>query len=548
MLLMAQLVSEKPNKYIKLPRVQYLRGESLSDWNQDLVKKQMLEFYGRLQPFTVKKFGLYRKPVADPILSKALGKPSSRKFFHYVACHHFGTWEQAMEASGLSPTRSAPNKFWTKALVITAIQALGKAGHPLTVKAIWRDRTGSTTKILKTSVGKATTGSALHDAARRYFGSWDNSLTISGFEVEVIKEKPFWTKTKIVKAIQAVHQKDIALNVQNICNDQSPSSSKIIRAALGKPRTAKSLHSSAHRIFGSWDRALIEAQINPNTVRKVPFTWHRRSVPRLLNVLHEYQIPINSSSLMKDRSEQTNSILFDYTGQKINAPKIYQLAKNELGNWDNVLKFSGFRLSEVRRHGSPCFKDDEKIIEIIRSLNKHQFALNRSALVRNAYKIKSFLEDKYGSAISGMSIFNAALLFFEDWDEVLWQAGLDPSSIRLKAKSRTSNLSIIPHQKEDVTVDGERKRSNFIGWSPKNPEEVMSEQETSNTFWNAFEELEKNDQDVAQRVFDAILSLHHYKDHEQMIKFISQDIGIEEAHVSNIISNFKGKFRQNTLS
>lgn len=545
---MAHIVSGRPNKYIKLPRTQFLRGESVTDWTPELIKKQMLVFNEMYKPFTVKKLGLYRKPVIDPKLTALLGKPSSRKFFHHVSCHYFGTWELAMEASGLTPTRSAPNKFWTKELVTTAVQALGKAGHPLTVKDIWRDRKGSTTKILKSSVNKATTGSALHDAARRYFGSWDNALTVSGFEVEIIKEKPFWTKKKIVKAIQAVHQRDIALNVQNISNDQTRSSSKIIHSVLGKPRTAKSLHGSAHRIFGSWDRALIEAKINPNTVRKVPFVWNRRSVPRLLNVLHEYEIPINSSSLMNDRSEQTNSILFDYTGQKLNAPKVYKLAKNELGNWDNVLKFSGFKLCDIRRSGSPCFKDDEKIIEIIRALNRHEFALNRSALNQNAYQIKSFLEDKYGSAISGASLFNAALLFFEDWDEVLWQAGLDPSAIRLKSKPRTSNLSIIPHQKEDTKVNGEHRISSFVGWSPKNPEELMDEQQTSDKFWNTMEQLEDDDQEITQKVFDAILNMHHYKDQTQMIKFISQDIGLAEEKVLRVISNFKSQLSKDKLS
>lgn len=542
---MGRIVSERPNKYLRQPRTQYLRGECITDWNPELIKIQMIDFNNRFEPFVVKKLGLYRKPVVDPALSKLIGKPSSRKFFHHVACHYFGTWELAMSASGLIPTKTAPNKFWTKELVVVAIQALSKSGHALTVKTIWRDRKGSTVKVLRHSIGKATTGSALHDAARRYYGSWDSALNASGLESEFIKEKPFWTKRKIVRAIQEVHKNDIALNTQEIGSDQSSQTAKIIKSALGKKRDGKSLHGGAYRIFGSWDRALIEANINPNTVRKVPFSWNRRSVSRLLNVLYEHEIPINSSSLMRDRSEQTNSVLFDYTGQKITTSKIFQLAKNDFGNWDNALKFSGFRLCEVRRSGSPCFKDDEKIIEIIRNLNRHEFALNRAALDKQSYRIKSFIEDHYGSAISGLSIFNAALLYYENWDEVLWQAGLDPSSIRLRSRSNTSNLSIIPHQKEDVKVDGDRRLSNFIGWSPKNPEEIMDEQQNSDNFWGAVDQLENDDQEITQKIFDAILNVHHYRDQNQLIKFISQDIGVDEDRILVLLNQFKGKFKNN---
>ncbi|MBL7543941.1 MAG: hypothetical protein JNL11_09000 [Bdellovibrionaceae bacterium] len=290
--------TEKSKKYIKLGRTQFLRGESISDWTPDLIKNQLRDYYGRYQPFTVRIFGLYRRPIPDPTLSKLIGKPSSRKFFHHVTCHYFETWEKAMTASGLKPTKTAPNKFWTNELVISAIKSLTKSGHPLTVKAIWTDRKLRTTEIIFNAIGRKTTGSSLHDAARRYFGSWDKALQASGIESSYIKEKPFWTKDKIIKAIQAVHKKEIALNTDRIGRDCRTTTSKTIKSALGKMRSGRSLHGGAYRVFGSWDRALIAANINPANVRKVPFSWNRRSISRLLNVLYESEIPINSSSLI----------------------------------------------------------------------------------------------------------------------------------------------------------------------------------------------------------------------------------------------------------
>lgn len=45
-----------------------------------------------------------------------------------------------------------------------------------------------------------------------------------------------------------------------------------------------------------------------------------------------------------------------------------------------------------------------------------------------------------------------------------------------------------------------------------------------------------------QKVFDAILNLHHYKDQAQMVKFISQDIGMSEDKVLSLLNQFKSKY------
>ncbi len=535
----------RPRKYIKLGRTQFLRGESIEDWSPELIKEQLLEFHKVYNHrFTVKLFGLYRHPTVDKKLSEVIGKPSSRKFFHYAACYHFVTWEKALESCGLEPTRTAHNKFWNQDLIVLAIKALYKSGHSLTVKSIWNDRKGSTTKILYSAVGKKTTASGLHDAARRYFGSWDKALQASGIDSELIKEKPFWTKNKVIRAIQAARENEVALNTEKIGRDCSQYTERIIKNALGKKRMGRSLHGGAYRIFGSWDRALYAANINPSQVRKRKFIWNRTSLSRVLNVLYENEIPINSTSLVNDRSEQTNSIIFDYTGQRIKAPFLFKMGKNDFGSWDQALKYSGFKLSEVRKSGSPCFKDEEKIVNIIRLLNRHECALNRSALAEKSHIIKYLIEDHFGSAISGLSVLNAALLIFENWDEALWESGLDPSSIRLRSRPHTSSLPIIPHQKEDVKVDGDRRMSKFVGWAPKNPEEILEEQETSNKFWETMDRIEDEEKEVLQSIFEAILNLHHYRDQDQLAKFVSEDLGgsVSEEKVKTLLGKFKNKF------
>jgi len=92
----------------------------------------------------------------------------------------------------------------------------------------------------------------------------------------------------------------------------------------------------------------------------------KNSVARILRILHELDVPINSSSLSKDSSEQTKEIVYNYTGQVESGTRIYRLGQKMIGDWDDVLKYSGFKLSHIRRSGSPCEKSEERVIEYIR--------------------------------------------------------------------------------------------------------------------------------------------------------------------------------------
>lgn len=220
-------------------------------------------------------------PVADPVLSKFSGQATSRKFLYFAGCHFFGSWNSALRACNLEPVSRAYNRFWSKTLIIQCIKRLRQDGHPLTVFSTWRDRSHKTSRSLREVTGRATTGSALHDAARRFFGSWDNALLNAGVSLELVKERPFWTKKKIVRSIKILHKEGIALNTVRIGKDSSRLTANAIQRELGKKRVGRSLYGAAYRIFGSWDRALYEAGINPSLLRKRPFGWDVRQLARI---------------------------------------------------------------------------------------------------------------------------------------------------------------------------------------------------------------------------------------------------------------------------
>lgn len=449
--------------YIKKPRIQFLQNDNSHDWDEELITLMILLLHQSMRRFSIRSMDLHIRPTPDPILSSFLGRDCSRKFLYHAACVYFGSWNSALEEAGIKTTKSPSNKFWSSSLIIKCIEELRSVHHPLTVKAIWRDRSTKTSNVLSKVVGKKTTGSSLHDAARRIIGSWDKALLEAGIDVQSVKEKPFWSRSKVISVIHVLHKSGIPLNAKSISRNKNRLTKNLIEQKIGKPRTGRSLFGGAYRAFGSWDRALSEAGICSKDIRQVDFFWKKSSIKRILRILSELDVPINSNSLRSDNSEQTKEIVYNYTGQMECGSKIYRVAYKLHGRWDEVLKHSGFKLSHIRKCGLPCEKNKEQIVKYIRLLSKNEYSLNHSALKRQTDKMMLLTEDNFGSPITGNSLLVAAAGIFGSWNEALWEAGLDPSAITLRSRTRGSSLPVTLGQREDVQVNGERRISRFAG-------------------------------------------------------------------------------------
>lgn len=478
-------------KYIRHRPSPFLKDEKIEEWNKQLVIKSIVEL-NQSGKISLASLGLRYKAKPDFIITNLIGRPSSKKFLYHVSVHFFGSWNLALKASGLKLSRKPHNRFWNKALIIDSIKALSEKDHPLNCKSIWRDRSAKTKKILVKITGKATTGSALHDAARRNFGSWDKALLKSGIDPDDVKEKPFWTEKKIISSIEELQQKKVPLNTRFLGRDLTKKTKEHIKKRIGKARSGRSLYGAAYRQLGSWDRALSKAGIDPKEVRQVDFKWKKNSLARILKILNELEVPINHGSIKHDDSYQTSNLIYNYTGRLESGASLFYRGKKMLGRWDNVLKYSGFKLSEVRKSGSPCMKDKEKITEFIRMFNCHERPLNRSAIAEYTHSMKSLIEENCGSAISGLSMFKMALLLYGSWDSALWAAGLDPSYIRLRSRPGThANLDSL-QQTEDINFNGERRYSNFFGAPPKSPERVIEENESAEVLAKIMEKNKKD--------------------------------------------------------
>lgn len=132
---------------------------------------------------------------------------------------------------------------------------------------------------------------------------------------------------------------------------------------------------------------------------------------------------------------------------------------------------------------------------------------------------------------------------FGSWDRALWECGLDPNSIRLVSRPRTSNLPVVLSQVEDVKVDGERRRTRYLGAPPKAPDAMLEEQDAKRKLEAAVHALGTEDQELTEKIFSAVLQIHHYRDQKQLIQFIVRwlDGQVTEEKVSSILAGLAKK-------
>lgn len=512
-------------------------------WNPGLVAKLIFEMNRAKIPTSVRSLRLWSGTVPDPFLTKITKQPLSKKELHELACHFYGTWGKAQEAASVQRGAPASSRFWSQDLIIKSIQALYESGHPLTVSSIWRDRSRKTAKVLKKIVGRRTTGSSLHDASRRFFCTWDRALVAAGVDVLCIKEKPFWTKEKILGAILFLKDNRIPLNPASLQQNRDKKITKLIEKRFGKGKPGSSLYEAGYRIFGTWRRAIEQSGLDPRDHFLDRFQWDKRSVAKIIKALHKAKIPLNGGSISRNISVGANSIVLKASGRTVQARRIYSLGRKHLGSWDGSLRHSGLEPSLIRKISSPCYLTKEELIPIIQALYKCEFPLNSTVMHRQSIRVRYFIGERFKLTVGGRGIMRRSKELFGSWDQALWDCGLNPNEIRRISRPRTTNLPVVLYQVEDVKVDGERRRTKYLGAPPKSPDAVLEEENAKLKLESAVGKMGKEDQEVTEQIFNAILQMHHYRDQKQLIQFVNRwlDGAVSEQKIAAILTSLAEK-------
>ncbi len=161
----------------------------------------------------------------------------------------FGSWDRALGAAGLDPSRirlKPVARHWTRETILAAIGRESRAHRDLSVTGI------------------VTRDGGLYLAALTRFGTWPRALRIAGLDPARIQRKASptaWTRERVLSKIRARKRKGLPLNHAAAHDAYSD------------------LPASGSRFFGSWDRALEAAGVDPDRVR-ARWIWTRDSLIR----------------------------------------------------------------------------------------------------------------------------------------------------------------------------------------------------------------------------------------------------------------------------
>jgi len=154
-----------------------------------------------------------------------------------AAAYHFGSYRKAVERAGIDYAEVTRRPRWTKQRIITLIKKGKRAGHDLHWSAVTKRRD---------ELGRA----AFASLQPRLFGRWDRALHAAGLDADEVSIYRTWDRNTVVFELRARYADHLPLNSGALQQDDS------------------GLHAAAVRHFGSYDRALRAARVDPDLVRQ----------------------------------------------------------------------------------------------------------------------------------------------------------------------------------------------------------------------------------------------------------------------------------------
>jgi Homing endonuclease associated repeat len=152
-------------------------------------------------------------------------------------------------------------------------------------------------------------------AATRYFGSWKDAIEFAGLNYDEIRRYRVWTEEKILSTIRKYEREGKDLSWRHVST------------VLDPPLAAAAIRSGR---FGSWQKALEEAGLDYDTIRK-----------------HRYwddEIVVNE---LRELAEQGQSLrVSDVTEMK---PALVAAARRRFDGWYEAVEAAGFDEDEARR-------------------------------------------------------------------------------------------------------------------------------------------------------------------------------------------------------
>jgi hypothetical protein len=156
-----------------------------------------------------------------------------------AATRYFGTWEAAVNFSGLDYSQIRRYKSWTRERIIARINDLHLQGVDLS----WRNVSVNVDPQLAAAATK-----------KSHFGSWREALESAGLDYDTIRKYREWDDERIIHMVKELHATGAGLNAKSMEMEDI------------------TLITAARRRFDSWHEALTAAGLDYKTiVQRAPF-------------------------------------------------------------------------------------------------------------------------------------------------------------------------------------------------------------------------------------------------------------------------------------
>lgn len=156
-----------------------------------------------------------------------------------AAVRYFGTWEAAVNYSGLDYSEIRRYKCWSRDRIIARIKELHSQGVDLS----WRN----VSILVDPQLAAAAT-------KKSHFGSWREAVESSGLDYESIRRYRRWDHDRVLNLVREFNERGTRLNAKNMEVEDV------------------CLITAARRRFDSWHQTLIAAGLDyQKIVQRAPF-------------------------------------------------------------------------------------------------------------------------------------------------------------------------------------------------------------------------------------------------------------------------------------
>lgn len=319
-------------------------GPRYLPWSDSMVREKIME----------------RRSKGLSITSRAVQLEDGK--LYGAACNHFGSWGAALESCGLDYSRISQRTVRSDEDLAREIRAWVACHGPL-----------NCARMLQTD-------SKLCSALQRRFGTFREAAQACG--VEYAPRKTDWTPKLVQRRIRELKKSGHPLNAGAMRGKLSA----LLRAGMN--------------LFGSWDKALEGAGINPATVRKQG-RHDLIEIARDLRAWVNRHGPLNYTRLRESNSRLCSAVE-EWIGTVGAAAKALNLPyESRKTRWSKDL-----------------------IRQRIRSLHSAGKPINAGA---------------FRAVDSGLVA--AGIRHFGSWDGAITEAGIDPSSVRKKVSRNPESLA-----------------------------------------------------------------------------------------------------------